>query len=68
MFISHCGNQGLQEAKYHGVPILGIPVTFDQPRNAARMDRKGFGIKLSWKNLTPEKVVDAINKITSDKR
>ncbi|KAK7891041.1 hypothetical protein WMY93_023004 [Mugilogobius chulae] len=31
VFVTHGGTNGLQEAIYHGVPILGIPLFFDQP-------------------------------------
>ncbi|XP_068215721.1 UDP-glucosyltransferase 2-like [Palaemon carinicauda] len=63
LFISHCGNLGTQEAKYHGVPVLGVPVLFDQPRNAARMARKGFGLVLNWDDMTTETIFNAIQTI-----
>jgi UDP:flavonoid glycosyltransferase YjiC (YdhE family) len=30
LFITHCGNNGLYEALYHGVPVLGIPLFSEQ--------------------------------------
>lgn len=33
LFITHCGKGGLSEAKYHGVPVLGIPIMGDQLTN-----------------------------------
>ncbi|XP_063882996.1 LOW QUALITY PROTEIN: UDP-glucosyltransferase 2-like [Scylla paramamosain] len=48
LFISHCGNLGVQEAQYYGVPILGMPLAFDQPRNAQRMANNGYGLALDW--------------------
>ncbi|XP_064097614.1 UDP-glucosyltransferase 2-like [Macrobrachium nipponense] len=65
-FISHCGNIGTQEAKYHGIPVLAVPVAFDQPRNAARMARKGFGLVLDWEDMTTEAIVDAAQTILND--
>lgn len=41
LFISHCGLGGVNEAKFHGVPILGMPVFGDQPRNLAAIVRDG---------------------------
>ncbi|XP_064097581.1 UDP-glucosyltransferase 2-like [Macrobrachium nipponense] len=66
LFISHCGNLGTQEAKYHGVPVLAVPVGFDQPRNAARLARKGFGLVLNWEEMTTGTIVEAIQTILQD--
>lgn len=66
LFISHCGNLGTQEAKFHGVPVLAVPIAFDQPRNAARMVRKGLALSLDWDTLTAESVVNTINDIIQD--
>ncbi|TRZ00252.1 hypothetical protein DNTS_028277 [Danionella cerebrum] len=40
-FVAHGGTNGVQEAIYHGVPILGLPLVFDQPDNLFRMEAKG---------------------------
>ncbi|XP_068216262.1 UDP-glucosyltransferase 2-like [Palaemon carinicauda] len=63
LFISHCGNLGTQEAKYHGVPILAVPVSFDQHRNAARLARKGFGLVVNWDDMTTESILEAIQTL-----
>ncbi|XP_056308168.1 UDP-glucuronosyltransferase 2A3-like [Danio aesculapii] len=41
LFVAHGGTNGLQEAIYHGVPIVGLPLAFDQPDNLSRMRAKG---------------------------
>ncbi|KAA0202670.1 hypothetical protein HAZT_HAZT011015, partial [Hyalella azteca] len=66
LFISHCGNLGTQEAKYHGVPILAVPVAFDQPRNAARMVQKGLALALDWHTLTADDIVSAIDELVNN--
>jgi len=66
LFISHCGNLGTQEAKYHGVPVLAVPIAFDQPRNAARLVRGGYGLSLDWDTLTEASVLEAIHTILDD--
>ncbi|CAL4065300.1 unnamed protein product, partial [Meganyctiphanes norvegica] len=66
LFISHCGNFGLQEAKYHGVPVLGVPISMDQPRNAQRMARKGYGTVLNWEEITVDTIVQSINNIINN--
>ncbi|KAF2366712.1 UDP-glucuronosyl/UDP-glucosyltransferase, partial [Trinorchestia longiramus] len=66
VYISHCGIQSTQEAKYHGVPVLAVPVSFDQPRNAARMVRKNIAVSLSWDTLTADHIVEALNILIND--
>lgn len=66
LFISHCGNLGTQEAKYHGVPILAVPLTFDQHRNAARLAKKGCGTVLNWENLSLTNIVDKVDELLKD--
>ncbi|XP_063049072.1 UDP-glucuronosyltransferase 2A1-like [Engraulis encrasicolus] len=41
VFVAHGGTNGVQEAIYHGVPILGLPLVFDQPDNLSRMVVRG---------------------------
>ncbi|KAF2358196.1 UDP-glucuronosyl/UDP-glucosyltransferase [Trinorchestia longiramus] len=66
LFISHCGNLGTQEAKYHGVPVLAVPITFDQPRNAARMVYKGLALSLDWHSLSSDDVITAVDRLIND--
>lgn len=54
LFISHCGLFSSIEALYHATPVLGLPLFGDQPRNAARLARRGAGRVLHWDDLTPE--------------
>uniref|UniRef100_A0A3P9LW19 UDP-glucuronosyltransferase n=1 Tax=Oryzias latipes TaxID=8090 RepID=A0A3P9LW19_ORYLA len=41
LFVTHGGTNGLYEAIFHGVPILGIPLIFDQHDNLVRMEAHG---------------------------
>lgn len=43
VFIAHGGTNGIQEAIYHGVPVLGIPLFFDQYDNLLRLEVRGAG-------------------------
>lgn len=40
-FVAHGGTNGVQEAIYHGVPVLGIPLFFDQYDNLLRLQVRG---------------------------
>ena len=66
MFISHCGSNGQFEALYHAVPMIGLPVFGDQPYNALRIERKGFGIILNLMDFTPVSLRSAIQAILTD--
>ncbi|XP_020778558.2 UDP-glucuronosyltransferase 1-2-like [Boleophthalmus pectinirostris] len=52
VFVAHGGTNGVQEAIYHGVPVLGIPLFFDQFDNLLRLQDRGAGtiIRLSELN------------------
>uniref|UniRef100_A0A3Q1H6R4 UDP-glucuronosyltransferase n=2 Tax=Anabas testudineus TaxID=64144 RepID=A0A3Q1H6R4_ANATE len=43
VFIAHGGTNGVQEAIYYGVPVLGIPLFFDQYDNLLRLQERGAG-------------------------
>lgn len=63
IFISHCGLGGMVEAKHHGVPVIGLPVYGDQPKNADTVAEEGWGIKLDIMELTEKSLTDTINDI-----
>ncbi|XP_059925510.1 UDP-glucuronosyltransferase 1A5-like isoform X3 [Gadus macrocephalus] len=52
VFVAHGGTNGVQEAIYYGVPVLGIPLFFDQYDNLLRLQERGAGkiLKLSEVN------------------
>lgn len=54
LLVTHSGYNSQFEALYHGVPMVGIPVSGDQPYNAARMQAKGFGESLTLMEVTSE--------------
>ncbi|XP_035522192.1 UDP glucuronosyltransferase 5 family, polypeptide D1 [Morone saxatilis] len=43
VFVAHGGTNGVQEAIYHGIPVLGIPLFFDQYDNLLRLQERGAG-------------------------
>jgi UDP:flavonoid glycosyltransferase YjiC (YdhE family) len=44
VMISHCGLGSVKEAMVHAVPVVAIPLTLDQPGNAARIAHHGVGV------------------------
>ncbi|XP_063345277.1 UDP-glucuronosyltransferase 2A2-like isoform X2 [Pelmatolapia mariae] len=66
-FITHGGTNGIYEAIYHGVPIVGIPMFADQPDNMVHMKEKGAAVILNVNFMTAEDLRDAINTVINDK-
>lgn len=66
LFISHGGMSGMYEAIDSGVPILGIPLFFDQPHNIANVVHWGAGLMLDHNTLTKDLLLNAINEITTN--
>lgn len=63
LFISHCGFGGVVEAKYHKVPIIGIPLFGDQAGNAARIVEEGWGVQIELASFSEKLLQDAIAEI-----
>lgn len=66
LFISHGGISGIYEAIDSGVPILGIPLFFDQPHNIANVVHWGADMMLDHKTLTKDVLVNAIKEMTTN--
>lgn len=66
LFISHCGLLSTQEASYHGMPILGLPVFFDQQMNADKLQKKGLGKTLLWEELTEDLIIATIEELVGN--
>lgn len=66
IFISHCGMGGIIEAKYHGVPIIGLPLFGDQPGNAVNIANDGWGIMLEMDSITEENLRNAIDEMLTN--
>lgn len=52
VFIAHGGLFGIQEAVYHGVPVLGIPAYGDQFVNLQRGEGLGCALVLDYRRLS----------------
>lgn len=63
VFISHCGKGSINEARYHGVPILGMPIFGDQPGNLAIIVQEGWGVSLPYFDLNESTFHRALSEI-----
>ncbi|XP_010007262.1 PREDICTED: UDP-glucuronosyltransferase 2C1-like isoform X2 [Chaetura pelagica] len=65
-FITHGGTNGIYEAIYHGVPMVGIPLFADQHDNIAHMRAKGAAVELDFSTLKTQDLVDALNTVINN--
>ncbi|XP_031433650.1 UDP-glucuronosyltransferase 2B15-like [Clupea harengus] len=65
-FITHGGTNGLYEAIYHGVPMVGIPLFADQPDNLSHMKTKGAAVSLDFNKMESKDLVEALNTVIND--
>ncbi|XP_063775875.1 UDP-glucuronosyltransferase 2A1-like isoform X3 [Pseudophryne corroboree] len=62
-FITHGGTNGIYEAIYHGVPMVGIPLFADQPDNIIHMKTKGMAVMLDINKMQTQDLLDAVNTV-----
>ncbi|KAI4542870.1 hypothetical protein MG293_006996 [Ovis ammon polii] len=65
-FITHCGTNGIYEAIYHGVPMVGIPMFGDQHDNLARMKAKGAAVEVDLRRMTSEDLLNALKAVINN--
>ncbi|XP_062055233.1 UDP-glucuronosyltransferase 2B13-like [Lepus europaeus] len=65
-FITHGGANGVFEAIYHGVPMVGIPLFGDQLDNIVYMKAKGAAVKLDWKTMSSADLLNALKTVIND--
>ncbi|XP_061529507.1 UDP-glucuronosyltransferase 2A1-like [Phycodurus eques] len=66
-FITHGGTNGIYEAIYHGVPMVGIPMFADQPDNMVHMKAKGAAVTVNFNFMTSEDLSRAVKTVINDK-
>jgi UDP:flavonoid glycosyltransferase YjiC (YdhE family) len=55
----------VMKALRHGVPLVCLPLTGDQPDNAARVVARGAGVRLPG-DAEPERISSAIQQVLGD--
>lgn len=63
VFVTHGGTNGIYEAIYHSVPILGIPLIFDQHDNIVRMKARGVAEMVEVTTLDVESLTSTLKNI-----
>ncbi|XP_030647588.1 UDP-glucuronosyltransferase 2A1-like [Chanos chanos] len=65
-FITHGGTNGIYEAIYHGVPMVGIPMFLDQPDNMVHMKSKGAAVIMDFNSMETKDLVDGLKAVIND--
>ena len=68
LFLTHGGLSSLQEAVYHKVPVLGLPVAADQNVNIDKAVETGYALSLQWRNINQNNLNDTIQELLFDKK
>lgn len=66
LFVAHGGTNGVQEAIYHGVPILGLPLVFDQHDNLLRIKERGAGKVIDVFTMNEDIFFQGIMEVLTD--
>uniref|UniRef100_A0A8D2E2Y2 UDP-glucuronosyltransferase n=1 Tax=Sciurus vulgaris TaxID=55149 RepID=A0A8D2E2Y2_SCIVU len=65
-FITHGGTNGIYEAIYYGIPMVGIPLFADQLDNISHMKIKGAAIRLDFNTMSSVDLLKALNTVIKD--
>ena len=66
VFVTHGGLLSLQEALYHKVPLVGIPLGNDQKPNLLRAEARGYAVLLDWRTLSTDMLYGGILRALGD--
>lgn len=66
LFVTHGGLHSLEEAVYNAKPLVGIPFFADQRLNMNLVEKKGYGKRVDYSELTERSFGDAVVQVLSD--
>lgn len=66
LFIAHGGLGGMAEARFHAVPVLGIPIFAEQSHNVNGVEREGWGKQVDYATLTEESFETPLKEILTN--
>ncbi|XP_050432599.1 UDP-glycosyltransferase UGT5-like isoform X3 [Adelges cooleyi] len=66
LFISHGGISSVYEAVDAGVPVLGFPLFYDQPRNIANLVDAGMALSMDLFTVSKEPFLNAVLELINN--
>lgn len=63
LVITHAGFNTLNEALYFDLPLIALPLAWDQGVNAELVTHHGCGLKFDYRTLAPSELLDAATEV-----
>nr|XP_023029679.1 UDP-glucuronosyltransferase 2B33-like [Leptinotarsa decemlineata] len=68
VFVTQGGVQSIEEAIYHGVPMVGIPFLADQPQNIKTLSEKEMAVPLNFETMMKDDLKRAIVEVVENEQ
>lgn len=66
VMVGHGGFSSVKECIYMGVPMLLVPLYYDEPGNAARTVYHKIGLRLQWEEVSADTLGACIDRLLED--
>ncbi len=66
LVITHAGNNTTTECFHYGVPMIALPLFWDQYDNAQRVHETGHGVRLPTYTFTDDELLAAVERLLAD--
>ena len=66
LLVCHGGANSISEAAAHGVPVVGLPVSWDQPGNVRMVERLQVGVGVPLSDCTADALLEAMGELLED--
>lgn len=64
LFVTHCGVSSSHEALYHGIPVIAVPLFFDQFHHAKKFtERLKMGVEVPYYELNADNLYNAMHNV-----
>jgi MGT family glycosyltransferase len=66
LVVTHGGNNTTTECFHYGLPMIALPLFWDQYDNAQRVHETGHGVRLPTYTFTDDELLDAVERLLVD--